>query len=152
MQLFEKMEDFSELQNGKISKNIQFSENIGELTVSNSFENVSSDPNLGYVYYDKAHEIQMVKQPKDFQVNTDVKLFDRKLSSMYDENIEKNRELLIASGVTTNMSSLNTKENREEINLAKLKQRSDEVSEINNSGLVAKMRAKINDNKNQSET
>ena len=109
------MEDLSEFQNGKTNKNIKFSENIGKLTVTRSFENTDSEPNdilnLEFVYYDKKHEIQIVKQPKDFQVNTDVKLFDRKLSSMYDENIEKNRELLIALGVTTNISSLNTKEN-----------------------------------------
>ena len=87
------MEDFSEFQNGKINKNIKFSENIGELTVTRSFENTDSEPNdslnLKFVYYDKKHEIQIVKQPKDFQVNTDVKLFDRKLSSMYDENTRK---------------------------------------------------------------
>ena len=35
--------------------------------------------------------------------------------------------------------------------VAKLKQRSGEVSEINNAGLLAKIRAKMNDNKNQSE-
>ena len=85
----------------------------------------------------------MVKQPKDFPQQTDLILFNRKSSSMYDENIEKNKEELIKSGITTNLSLLNTKENKAELNASALRQRSAEISEIGGSGLVARMRARV---------
>ena len=94
-----------------------------------------------FVSYTKSREIQMAKQPKDFPQQTDLILFNRKSSSMYDENIEKNKEELIKSGITTNLSLLNTKENKAELNASALRQRSAEISEIGGSGLVARMRA-----------
>ena len=45
---------------------------------------------------------------------------------MYDEKVEKNKEELIKSGITTDISSLNTKENITEINSAAMRQRSKE--------------------------
>ena len=83
-------------------------------------------------------EIHMVKQPKDFPQQTYLILFNRK---SYDENIEKNKEELIKSGITTNLSLLNTKENKGKLNASALRQRSAEISEIGGSGLVARMRA-----------
>ena len=62
---------------------------------------------------------------------------------MYDENIEKNKEELIKSGITTNLSLLNTKENKAELNASALRQRSAEISEIGGSGLVARMKARV---------
>ena len=49
---------------------------------------------------------------------------------MYNENIGKNKEELIKSGITTNLSLLNTKENKAELNASALRQRSAEISEI----------------------
>ena len=60
---------------------------------------------------------------------------------MYDENIEKNKKELIKSGITTNLSLLNTKENKVELNASALRQRSAEISEIGGSGLIARTRA-----------
>ena len=72
----------------------------------------------------------LVKQPKDFHQKTDLILYNRKASSMYNENIGKNKEELIKSGITTNLSLLNTKENKAELNASALRQRSAEISEI----------------------
>ena len=93
--------------------------------------------------YTKNREIQNVKQPKDFPQQTDLMLFNRKSSSIFDENIEKNKEELIKSGITTNLSLLNTKENKTEIEASALRQRSVEISEIGGSGLVERMRARV---------
>ena len=94
-----------------------------------------------FVSYTKSQEIHIVKQPKYFPQQTDLILFNQKSSSVYDENIEKNKKELIKSGITTNLSLLNTKENKVELNASALRQRSAEISEIGGSGLVARMRA-----------
>ena len=67
-----------------------------------------------------------IKNPKDFSCKTDLILYNRKSSSMHDEKVEKNKEELIKSGITTDISSLNTKENITEINSAAMRQRSKE--------------------------
>ena len=82
-----------------------------------------------------------IKNPKDFSCKTDLILYNRKSSSMHDEKVEKNKEELIKSGITTDISSLNTKENITEINSAALRQRSKELSDMAKSGVVARMKA-----------
>ena len=94
-----------------------------------------------FVCYSKKREIMPIKNPKDFSCKTDLILYNRKSSSMYDEKVEKNKEELIKSGITTDISSLNTKENITEINSAALRQRSKELSDMAKSGVVARMKA-----------
>ena len=77
-----------------------------------------------------------IKNPKDFSCKTDFILCNRKSSGMYDEKVEKNKEKLIKSGITTDMSYLNTKENITEINSAALRQRSKELSDMTSQGLL----------------
>ena len=76
-----------------------------------------------FVSYTKSQEIHIVKQPKYFPQQTDLILFNQKSSSVYDENIEKNKKELIKSGITTNLRLLNTKENKIELNASALSQR-----------------------------
>ena len=151
------MEEFSRsLHETKLEKSVSFSSTIGKQQVASDFNDyiVSVESQIEsptfevvtkceFVSYTKNREIQMVKQPKDFPQQTDLILFNRKSSSMYDENIEKNKEELVKSGITTNFSLLNTKENKAELNASALRQRSAEISEIGGSGLVARMRARM---------
>ena len=113
------MEEISEsLHATKLKKSVNFSSSIGKQQVASDFDDyiVSVESQIEpptfeidtiweFVSYTKSREIQMVKQPKDFPQQTDLILFNRKSSSMYDENIEKNKEELIKSGITTNLSS-----------------------------------------------
>ena len=154
------MEEFSQslhetnLQN--LQKSVSFSSTIGKQQVASDFNDYilsiesqiesptfEVDTKCEFVSYTKNREIQMVKQPKDFPQQTDLMLFNRKSSSMFDENYEKNKEELIKSGITTNLSLLNTKENKAELNASALRQRSSEISEIGGSGLVARMRSRV---------
>ena len=152
------MEEISEsLHATKLKKTVSFSiSSIGKQQVASDFDDyiVSVESKIEpptfeidticeFVSYTKSREIHTVKQPKDFPQQTDLILFNRKSSSMYDENIEKNKEELIKSGITTNLSLLNTKENKAELNASALRQRSAEISEIGGSGLVARMRARV---------
>ena len=152
------MEEISKSLNAtKHRKCVRFSSSIGKQQVDSDFDDYNIvpvesqiepptfeiDTICEFVSYTKSREIQMVKQPKDFPQQTDLILFNRKSSSMYDENIEKNKEELIKSGITTNLSLLNTKENKAELNASALRQRSAEISEIGGSGLVARMRARV---------
>ena len=84
-------------------------------------------------------EIHMVKQPKDLPQQTVLILFNQKSSSMYDENIEKKKKELIK----TNLGLLNNIENKAELNETALRQRSAEIKENGGSGLVARMRARV---------
>ena len=154
------MEEFSQslhetnLQN--LQKSVSFSSTIGKQQVASDFNDYilsiesqiesptfEVDTKCEFVSYTKNREIQIVKQPKDFPQQTDLMLFNRKSSSMFDENYEKNKEELIKSGITTNLSLLNTKENKAELNASALRQRSSEISEIGGSGLVARMRSRV---------
>ena len=139
------MEEFSEtLQKIKLcSKITTFAEvTHGRVHVSEDFNIYDCDSEENeFVCYSKNREIMPIKNPNDFSCKTDLILYNRKSSSMYDEIVEKNKEKLIKSGITTDMSSLNTKENITEINSAALRQRSKELSEMANSGVVARMKA-----------
>ena len=150
------MEECSRLLHVKLEKSVSFSNTIGKQQVASDFNDyivsVKSQiesptfevvTNCEFVSYTKNREIQMVKQPKDFPQQTDLMLFNRKSSSMYDENIEKNKEELVKSGITTNLSLLNTKENKAELIASALRQRSAEILEIGGSVLVARMRARM---------
>ena len=151
------MEEFSQsLHETNLQKSVSFSSTIGKQQVASDFNDYilsiesqiesptfEVDTKCEFVSYTKNREIQMVKQPKDFPQQTDLMLFNRKSSSMFDENYEKNKEELIKSGITTNLSLLNTKENKAELNASALRQRSSEISEIGGSGLVARMRSRV---------
>ena len=129
------MEEFSEnefFQNIKLcSKITTFAESTnGGVHVSEDFDtSIYNNCDLvenEFVCYSKKREIMPIKNPKDFSCKTDLILYHRKSSSMYDEKVEKNKEELIKSGITTDISSLNTKENITEINSAAMRQRSKE--------------------------
>ena len=141
------MEEFSEnefFQNIKLcSKITTFAESFNSrVHVSEDFDYNNCDiVENEFVCYSKKREIMPIKNPKDFSCKTDLILYNRKSSSMYDEKVEKNKEELIKSGITTDISSLNTKENITEINSAALRQRSKELSDMAKSGVVARMKA-----------
>ena len=141
------MEEFSEnefFQNIKLcSKITTFAEPTNSrVHVSEDFDYNNCDiVENEFVCYSKKREIMPIKNPKDFSCKTDLILYNRKSSSMYDEKVEKNKEKLIKSGITTDISSLNTKENITEINSAALRQRSKELSDMTKSGVVARMKA-----------
>ena len=143
------MEEFSEnefFQNIKLcSKITTFAEPTNSrVHVSEDFDTIYNNCDFveyEFVCYSKKREIMPIKNPKDFSCKTDLILYNRKSSSMYDEKVEKNKEKLIKSGITTDMSSLNTKENITEINSAALRQRSKELSDMAKSGVVARMKA-----------
>ena len=141
------MEEFSEnefFQNIKLcSKITTFAESFNSrVHVSEDFDYNNCDiVENEFVCYSKKREIMPIKNPKDFSCKTDLILYNRKSSSTYDEKVEKNKEELIKSGITTDISSLNTKENITEINSAALRQRSKELSDMAKSGVVARMKA-----------
>ena len=111
------MEEFSEnefFQNIKLcSKITTFAEPTNSrVHVSEDFDYNNCDfVENEFVCYSKKREIMPIKNPKDFSCKTDLILYNRKSSSMYDEKVEKNKEELIKSGIRTDISSLNTKEN-----------------------------------------
>ena len=141
------MEEISEnefFQNIKLcSKITTFAESFNSrVHVSEDFDYNNCDiVENEFVCYSKKREIMPIKNPKDFSCKTDLILYNRKSSSTYDEKVEKNKEELIKSGITTDISSLNTKENITEINSAALRQRSKELSDMAKSGVVARMKA-----------
>ena len=141
------MEEISEnefFQNIKLcSKITTFAESFNSrVHVSEDFDYNNCDiVENEFVCYSKKREIMPIKNPKDFSCKTDLILYNRKSSSMHDEKVEKNKEELIKSGITTDISSLNTKENITEINSAALRQRSKELSDMTKSWVVARMKA-----------
>ena len=141
------MEEISEnefFQNIKLcSKITTFAESFNSrVHVSEDFDYNNCDiVENEFVCYSKKREIMPIKNPKDFSCKTDLILYNRKSSSMYDEKVEMNKEKLIKSGITTDISSLNTKENITEINSAALRQRSKELSDMTKSWVVARMKA-----------
>ena len=117
---------------------VQLDEGIGIQKVVIDFDwQVETNPSVNTTYdvllqdfesATKGHDLKLAKMPEDFQVKTDVMLFNRKFSSVHNEYKEKNKEALINSGFITDMSLLNTKENRAELGAVALQERNKEIS------------------------
>eukprot|EP00092_Neocalanus_flemingeri_P002108 GFUD01002248.1.p1 GENE.GFUD01002248.1~~GFUD01002248.1.p1 ORF type:complete len:359 (-),score=109.63 GFUD01002248.1:67-1143(-) len=160
----------------KKHNNIDFAQNIGRFMIDaslldnidgNTEEQIGKDEEIEYFALSKDYVLKPVKNHFDFVtsdakeqenmfgVTTDVLLFDRRLSSEYNEEFTEKRNRMREAGVSTNLSNVMTKENTKRIKEQQRLSQEKEIESLSTSNTngfiskVAQMKAMIAEKKQQ---
>jgi len=132
-------------EDGKKKGSLQFSQSIGEFNLDASIikdaehnlydkEEIIGVDSMEYYSLSKDYKLNPIKKPEDFSISsgvtTNVILFDRKQSSEYDEELREKINKMRERGVSTNLSSVMTKSNTEQVKENYRKSQEDEVAAL----------------------